>query len=149
MTDDRIILPIKRLDPDVPLPGYAYEGDAGLDLRSSEDVTLNPGERRLVSTGLAIAIPEGYAGFVQPRSGLALREGLSMANTPGLIDSHYRGELKVCAVNLDRSRPIHITRGERIAQLVIQRVPVVELKEVVELDQTDRGTGGFGSSGVA
>lgn len=149
MTDDRIILPIKRLDPDVPLPGYAYEGDAGLDLRSSEDVTLVPGERRLVSTGLAIAIPEGYAGFVQPRSGLALREGLSMANTPGLIDSHYRGELKVCAVNLDRSRPIHITRGERIAQLVIQRVPVVELQEVVELDQTDRGTGGFGSSGVA
>lgn len=149
MTEDRIVLPIKRLDPDAPLPGYAYEGDAGLDLRSSEDVTLAPGERRLVSTGLAIAIPEGYAGFVQPRSGLALREGLSMANTPGLIDSHYRGELKVCAVNLDRSRPIHITRGERIAQLVIQRVPVVELQEVAELDETDRGTGGFGSSGVS
>lgn len=148
MTEDRISLPIRRLDAGMPLPGYAYEGDAGLDLRSSEDVTLAPGERRLVSTGLAIAIPEGYAGFVQPRSGLALREGLSMANTPGLIDAHYRGELKVCAINLDRERPIRIERGERIAQLVIQRVPVVELREVDELDATDRGAGGFGSSGV-
>ena len=148
MTDDRIDLPIMRLDPTVELPTYAYEGDAGLDLRSNEDVTLVPHERRLVSTGLAIAIPEGYAGFVQPRSGLALREGLSMANTPGLIDSHYRGELKVCAVNLDAERPIRIERGERIAQLVIQRVPVVSLVEVDELDETDRGAGGFGSSGV-
>ena len=148
MTDDRIDLPIKRLDPTVELPTYAYEGDAGLDLRSNEDVTLAPHERRLVSTGLAIAIPEGYAGFVQPRSGLALREGLSMANTPGLIDSHYRGELKVCAVNLDDERPITISRGERIAQLVIPRVPVVTLVEVAELDETDRGTGGFGSSGA-
>lgn len=145
---ERVVLPIKRLDPTVELPGYAYEGDAGLDLRSNEDVTLAPGERRLVSTGLAIAIPEGYAGFVQPRSGLALREGLSMANTPGLIDAHYRGELKVCAINLDPHNPICITRGERIAQLVIQRVPVVELQEVDELDATDRGAGGFGSSGV-
>jgi dUTP pyrophosphatase len=145
---DRITVPIKRLDPSVELPSYAYEGDAGLDLRSAEDVILAPHERRLVSTGLAVAIPEGYAGFVQPRSGLALREGLSMANTPGLIDAHYRGELKVCAVNLDDSTPIHITRGERIAQLVIQRVPVVQLLEVDELDETDRGQGGFGSSGV-
>ena len=111
-------------------------------------MTLAPHERRLVSTGLAVAIPEGYAGFVQPRSGLALREGLSMANTPGLVDAHYRGELKVCAVNLDDERPITITRGERIAQLVIQRVPVVSLVEVDELDETDRGAGGFGSSGV-
>ena len=148
MTKDTINLPIKRLDPTVELPTYAYEGDAGLDLRSNEDVTLAPHERRLVSTGLAIAIPEGYAGFVQPRSGLALREGLSMANTPGLIDSHYRGELKVCAVNLDDERPITISRGERIAQLVIQRVPVVTLVEVEELDETDRGSGGFGSSGA-
>lgn len=149
MSADSIDLPIKKLDPTVDLPSYAYEGDAGLDLRSNEEVTLQPGERRLVSTGLAIAIPEGYAGFVQPRSGLALREGLSMANTPGLIDSHYRGELKVCAVNLDFKTPIHIERGERIAQLVIQKVPVVRLQEVAELDATDRGTGGFGSSGVA
>ena len=148
MTEDRVSLPIKRLDPTVELPSYAYAGDAGLDLRANEDVTLMPHERRLVSTGLAVAIPEGYAGFVQPRSGLALKEGLSMANTPGLVDSHYRGELKVCAVNLDSGRPIHIERGERIAQLVIQRVPVVELVEVDELDETDRGAGGFGSSGV-
>lgn len=149
MNNDEIILPIKRLDESVQLPAYAYQGDAGLDLRSSEDVSLAPFERRLVSTGLAIAIPEGYAGFVQPRSGLALREGLSMANTPGLIDSHYRGELKVCAINLDPEKTIYIERGERIAQLVIQKVPAVTLSEVEELDETDRGTGGFGSSGVA
>lgn len=148
MSDDRISLPIKRLDPDVELPSYAYAGDAGLDLRANEDVVLKPFERRLVSTGLAIAIPEGYAGFVQPRSGLALRKGLSMANTPGLVDAHYRGELKVCAVNLDAENPIEIKKGERIAQLVIQKVPVVDLLEVNELDETDRGAGGFGSSGV-
>lgn len=148
MIDDIVSLPIKRIDPEVELPSYAYAGDAGLDLRASEDVTLAPLERRLVSTGLAVAIPEGYAGFVQPRSGLALREGLSMANTPGLVDSHYRGELKVCAVNLDPERPIRIKRGDRIAQLVIQRVPAVTLVEVDELDETDRGAGGFGSSGV-
>lgn len=148
MTEDRVDLPIKRLDPSVELPTYAYVGDAGLDLRANEDVTLAPHERRLISTGLAVAIPEGFAGFVQPRSGLALKQGLSMANTPGLVDSHYRGELKVCAVNLDDEHPISIERGERIAQLVIQRVPTVRLVEVDELDETDRGTGGFGSSGV-
>ena len=147
MIDNKVVLPIKCLDPTVELPSYAYDGDAGLDLRSNEDVTLAPFERRLVGTGLAVAIPEGYAGFVQPRSGLALREGLSMANTPGLIDAHYRGELKVCAINLDPSKSIHIERGERIAQLVIQQVPVVSLLEVDELDETDRGTGGFGWSG--
>lgn len=148
MSEDAITLPIKRLDPTVELPSYAYAGDAGLDLRASESVVLRPLERRLVSTGLAIAIPEGYAGFVQPRSGLALRKGLSMANTPGLIDAHYRGELKVCAVNLDSQNNIVIERGERIAQLVIQKVPAVTLTEVDELDETDRGTGGFGSSGT-
>lgn len=145
---DKVTVSIKRLDTCVELPTYAYEGDAGLDLRASEDVVLAPHERKLVSTGLAIAIPEGYAGFVQPRSGLALRIGLSMANTPGLIDSHYRGELKVIAINLDATKPIRIRRGDRIAQLVIQRVPVVQLIEVDELDSTDRGVGGFGSSGV-
>ncbi len=139
---------IKRLDASVELPSYAYAGDAGLDLRANEDVVLAPHERRLISTGLALAIPDGYAGFVQPRSGMALRLGLSMANTPGLIDAHYRGELKVLAVNLDNEKPIVIERGERIAQLVIQQVPVVELVEVDELDETDRGAGGFGSSGV-
>ncbi|MCI1997681.1 MAG: dUTP diphosphatase [Olsenella sp.] len=139
---------VKRIDEGVELPSYAYSGDAGLDLRASEDVVLKPFERRLVSTGLAVAIPEGYAGYVQPRSGLALREGLSMANTPGLIDSHYRGELKVCAINLDPVKDIHIERGERIAQLVILQVPFVKLVEKGELDDTDRGAGGFGSSGV-
>ena len=148
MSDDVIQLPIKRLDPSVELPSYAYSGDAGLDLRANEDVTLQPYERSLVSTGLAIAIPEGYAGFLQPRSGMALKRGLSLANTPGLIDAHYRGELKVIAVNLDAHEPIHIERGERIAQLVIQKVPVVNLVEVDELDETDRGAGGFGSSGA-
>lgn len=148
MTSDRIDLPIKRLDASVDLPSYAYAGDAGLDLRANEDVVLRPFERKLISTGLAIAIPEGYAGFVQPRSGLALKKGLSMANTPGLIDAHYRGELKVCAINLDPHDDIVITKGERIAQLVIQKVPVVSLVEVDELDETDRGVGGFGSSGV-
>lgn len=148
MTQEVISVPITRLDSSVELPSYAYEGDAGLDLRANEDVVLVPHERKLISTGLAIAIPEGYAGFVQPRSGMALKRGLSMANTPGLIDSHYRGELKVLAVNLDNEREIHIERGERIAQLVIQRVPVVRLVEVDELDETDRGAGGFGSSGA-
>ena len=148
MSDNAITVPIKRLDPTVELPSYAYAGDAGLDLRASESVVLKPLERRLISTGLAVAIPDGYAGFVQPRSGLALRKGLSMANTPGLIDAHYRGELKVCAVNLDPHEDIVIERGERIAQLVIQRVPVVSIVEVEELDETDRGAGGFGSSGT-
>lgn len=145
---NHIKVPIKRLDPAVELPSYAYEGDAGLDLRASEDVTLQPFERRLIPTGLAVAIPEGYAGFVQPRSGMALKRGLSMANTPGLIDAHYRGELKVVAINLDPNEAIHIERGERIAQLVIQQVPIVDLEEVDELDDTDRGAGGFGSSGA-
>ncbi len=143
-----IVVPIKRLDPTVDLPQYAYAGDAGLDLRSNEDVTLAPFERRLISTGLAVAIPDGYAGFVQPRSGMALKQGLSMANTPGLIDAHYRGELKICAINLDSKQPIDIKRGDRIAQLVIQKVPIVQLVEVDDLDETDRGAGGFGSSGV-
>lgn len=147
MTQEHITLPIVRLDPSIELPSYAYAGDAGLDLRSSEDVVLRPFERRLISTGLAIAIPDGYAGFVQPRSGLALKRGLSMANTPGLVDAHYRGELKVCAINLDPAEAIVISKGERIAQLVIQRVPTVSLKELDELDQTDRGAAGFGSSG--
>lgn len=144
----RIELPIKKLNPQVELPTYAYEGDAGLDLRAAEDISLRPFERTLISTGFAIAVPEGYAGFVQPRSGSALKLGLSMPNTPGLIDSHYRGELKVVAVNLDPKSAIRIKKGERIAQLVIQEVPVVKLIEVDELDETDRGEGGFGSSGT-
>lgn len=148
MNSEHVNLTIKRLDEDVELPRYAYPGDAGLDLRSNADLVLEPFERKLIPTGLAIAIPEGYAGFVQPRSGLALKQGLSFPNTPGLIDSHYRGELKVVAINLDSQNPILINKGDRIAQLVIQEVPVVNLVEVKELDETDRGSGGFGSSGV-
>lgn len=148
MRADRIDVRVRRLSDDVTLPTYAYEGDAGLDLRSNEDVTLKPFERRLISTGLAVAIPDGFAGFVQPRSGMALKRGLSLANTPGLIDAHYRGELKIAAVNLDASEAVSIAKGERIAQLVIQRVPTVRLIEVDQLDDTDRGAGGFGSSGA-
>lgn len=139
---------IKRLDSSISLPSYAYEGDAGLDLRAAEDLVIAPFERRMVPTGLAIAIPEGYAGFVQPRSGLAAKAGLTVLNTPGLIDAHYRGELKVIIINLDPHDDIRIQRGDRIAQLVIQEVPTVHLNEVYELDQTDRGEGGFGSSGI-
>ena len=135
----RVDVSIKRLDPTVSLPEYAYSGDAGLDLRCNESVDLAPFERRLVSTGLAIALPDGYAGFVQPRSGLALKRGLSIVNTPGLIDAHYRGA----------KESIHLEKGERIAQLVIQEVPTVCLHEFDELDETDRGASGFGSSGVA
>lgn len=145
---NRVSVNIKRLDPSVELPSYAYEGDAGLDLRANEDVTIEPHGRALVGTGLAISLPDGYAGFVQPRSGMALKRGLSIANTPGLIDAHYRGELKIICVNLDAHEPIHIECGERIAQLVIQQVPIVTLVEVDELDETDRGSGGFGSSGT-
>lgn len=146
---NRINVQVKRIDKDLPLPTYAYEGDAGLDLLSAVDVVLQPFERMLVPTGLAVAIPLGYAGFVQPRSGLSLRVGLSMANTPGLIDSNYRGELKIVAVNLDKDTPVEIKRGDRIAQLVIQEVPIVKLCEVDELDDTVRGVKGFGSSQVA
>lgn len=144
-----ITVSLKRLDPSVELPSYAYEGDAGLDLRSNIDVDLAPFERALIPTGLAIAIPDGFAGFVQPRSGLAIKRGFSIVNTPGLIDAHYRGELMIIGINLDPREFIHIARGERIAQLVIQEVPTVNLVEVEELDETDRGSGGFGSSGVA
>ncbi|MBM6941620.1 dUTP diphosphatase [Collinsella intestinalis] len=144
-----ISVSLKRLDPSVELPSYAYEGDAGLDLRSNIDIDLAPFERALIPTGLAIAIPDGFAGFVQPRSGLAIKRGFSIVNTPGLIDAHYRGELMIIGINLDSRESIHIARGERIAQLVIQEVPTVNLVEVEELDETDRGSGGFGSSGVA
>ena len=144
----RIDVSIKRLDPSVELPQYAYEGDAGLDLRANESVDIAPYERVLIHTGIAIALPDGYAGFVQPRSGMALKRGLSIVNTPGLIDAHYRGELMVIAINLDAHEPIHIERGERIAQLVIQEVPTVRLVEVDELDRTDRAAGCFGLCGA-
>ena len=141
-------LPVLRLDAGLPLPSYAHPGDAGLDIYSAVDVVLAPFERALVPTGIAVAIPEGHAGFVQPRSGLALRAGLSLVNTPGLIDAHYRGEIKLIAVNLDPSTPITIARGDKVAQLVIQRVEYAVVVEVTELDATVRGEGGFGSTGV-
>ena len=143
-----IEIPVQRIDPDLPLPTYAKVGDAGLDLLAAERVTLRAGGGRgLVATGIAVAIPEGYAGFVQPRSGLALRHGVTCLNTPGLIDSGYRGELKVILVNTDPAEDFEIVRGERIAQLVIQAVETAELIPVDELTSTDRGTGGFGHTG--
>lgn len=141
-------LAIKRLDRELPLPGYAHIGDAGLDLVAAEAVVLAPGDRVLVPTGIAIALPAGCAGLVVPRSGLALKHGLTVANAPGLIDSAYRGEIKVILVNLDRSDSVTIARGDRIAQLVVQRVEHCALCEVDELDITVRGEGGFGSTGV-
>jgi dUTP pyrophosphatase len=143
-----IDLPVLRLDPDLPLPAYAKDGDAGVDLVARESLTLAPaGGRALVPTGIAIALPPGYAGFVQPRSGLAFRHGVTVLNTPGLVDSGYRGELKVCMVNLDPVAPFEIVRGERIAQLVVQAVAPVRFVEVDALDETERGDTGFGSSG--
>ncbi|HKY15995.1 MAG TPA: dUTP diphosphatase [Microthrixaceae bacterium] len=141
-------IPITRLDPDLKVPAYAKPGDAGLDLCASVDVRLEAGGGRgLVPTGLAIAIPEGYAGFVQPRSGLALKHGVTCLNTPGLIDSGYRGELKVLLVNTDPAEAFDVVRGERIAQLVVQRVEHVVLVEVDSLDDSERGIGGFGHTG--
>lgn len=142
-----VVLRLKKLDQELPTPKYANPGDAGLDLYSAEDVTLQPGERAMVATGIAIALEPGFAGFVQPRSGLAAKQGLSIVNTPGLIDSGYRGEIKVIALNTDSANAIEIKRGDRVAQLVIQEVPLVQILEVAELDDTERSTGGFGSSG--
>jgi len=141
-------IPITRTDSDLPLPAYAKAGDAGADLVANENVMLPPaGGRALISTGIAIAIPEGYAGFVQPRSGLAAKHGVTCLNTPGLIDSGYRGELKVLLINTDPETPFEVVKGERIAQLVIQRVESVEFIEVEALSDSDRGSGGFGSTG--
>ena len=144
MTGPRVL--VRRLDATLPLPARARADDAGLDLYAAEPATIEPGARALVPTGVALAIPRGYAGLVLPRSGLALRHGLTLLNTPGLIDSGYRGEVKVLLVNHDRAT-MTVARGDRIAQLVIQRVESAELVEVEELPPTDRGVGGFGSSG--
>lgn len=130
------------------MPRRAHRGDAGADLYAAEDVTLAPGERALVGTGIALALPVGTVGLVHPRSGLAAKQGLSIVNTPGTIDADYRGEIKVCLINLDPATPIEVTRGMRIAQLVIQKVELAEFVEVTELDETVRGDGGYGSTGV-
>jgi dUTP diphosphatase len=141
-----IKLLIRRLGPDVVIPERAYAGDAGLDLAASERIEIGPGERAVVGTGLAVAIPEGYAGFVQPRSGLASRHGISVVNSPGLVDSGYRGELRVVLLNTDRVDAFVIEPGMRIAQLVVLAIPHVELSEVEELPESERGGRGFGSS---
>ncbi len=138
---------VTRLDLDLPLPMRAHATDAGVDLYAAEHVSLAPGERAAIPTGLVIAVPDGYAGFVQPRSGRALNEGLGIVNAPGLIDSGYRGEIKVIAINHDRDAKLEIKRGEKIAQLVVQEVVAIELVEVDELPPSERGAKGFGSSG--
>jgi dUTP pyrophosphatase len=139
-------LPIKRLREDAVLPTRAYEGDAGLDLTACERVELGPGERAVVSTGLAVAIPEGHAGFVQPRSGLAARHGIAVVNSPGLVDAGYRGELKVVLLNTDRHETFLVEPGMRIAQFVVVPVALLEPIEAVELPPTARAERGFGSS---
>jgi dUTP pyrophosphatase len=141
-----IELPIRRLRNDAIVPGRAYDGDAGLDLAACERIELAPGERATVGTGLAVAIPHGYAGFVQPRSGLAARNGITIVNTPGLVDSGYRGELKVVLLNTDARETFVVEPGMRIAQLVVIELPSVEPIEVDELPQSERGVRGFGSS---
>ena len=138
---------ITRLDPDVPLPSYAHPGDAGADLVTTSEVTLGPGERHVVGTGIAIALPDGYAAFVHPRSGLAARHGVSLVNTPGTVDAGYRGEIKVCLINHDPAEPVTLYRGDRIAQLVIQRVEKARFAEVERLPGSARGDGGHGSTG--
>lgn len=137
------------MHPDLPLPSYAHAGDAGADLVSAEDISLKPGQRAAVATGLSIALPFGYVGLVHPRSGLALKHGISMVNTPGTIDSGYRGEIKVILINHDLDSTFEINRGDRIAQLVIQKVEHATFKLVDSLEDTDRGNGGFGSTGVS
>jgi dUTP diphosphatase len=136
-----------KLDPEVATPALAHAGDAGYDLTSRADITLKPWQRALVPTGIAVSIPEGYAGFLQPRSGLAAKYGISIVNTPGLIDSHYRGEIKVILVNLDAEQSFEVKRGDKICQLVFQKVEQASFSEVERLDETARGEGGFGSTG--
>ena len=145
--DGRVDVLVRRLDPDVPLPAYAHPGDAGADLVTTVDLTLDPGARALVPTGLAIALPDGYAAFVHPRSGLAHRLGVSIVNTPGTVDAGYRGELHVLLVNHDLHAPAVFARGDRIAQLVVQRVERAAFTEVVSLPGSARGEGGHGSTG--
>jgi dUTP pyrophosphatase len=138
---------VRRLDPGVPLPSYAHPGDAGADLCTAVDAVVQPGERVLLPTGLAIALPDGYAAFVHPRSGLAVRYGVSLVNAPGTVDAGYRGEVKVSLVNLDPREPVVLNRGDRVAQLVVQRVEVARFHEVDVLPGSARADGGFGSTG--
>ena len=147
MSDLGLPVAVQRLDRDLPLPSYAHPGDAGADLMTTVDVSLSPGERALVPTGISIALPEGYVALVHPRSGLAARHGLSIVNTPGTIDAGYRGEIKVLLVNHDPTEPVELRRGDRVAQLVFQRVERAVLTEVDALPESVRGIGGYGSTG--
>jgi dUTP pyrophosphatase len=140
-------LPVRRLDPDLPLPAYAHPGDAGADLRAAEEAVLPPGGRAVVGTGVALAVPDGYAAFVHPRSGLAARHGITVVNAPGTIDAGYRGEVRVVLLNTDPAEPFTVHRGDRIAQLVVQPVAHVRFLDVDQLPPTPRGDGGFGSTG--
>ena len=142
-----IDLPVRRLDPGLPLPGYAHPGDAGADLYAAEDVKLPPGGRAVVGTGVAVAVPEGHAAFVHPRSGLASRHVITVVNAPGTVDAGYRGEVRVVLLNTDQREPFTVRRGDRIAQLVVQPVTRVRFLEVAELPASPRGEGGFGSTG--
>jgi dUTP pyrophosphatase len=146
-TGEVIPVPVRRLDPDLPLPAYAHPGDAGADLVAAEDVEIPPGERVLIGTGVAIALPDGYVGLVHPRSGLAARMGVTVLNAPGTVDAGYRGEIKVNLVNHDRTSTAKISRGDRIAQLVVQRVERAHFHDVEELPDSVRGAGGHGSTG--
>ncbi|MGB9035341.1 deoxyuridine 5'-triphosphate nucleotidohydrolase [Arthrobacter sp. UCD-GKA] len=147
MSASSVDIALKMLDPDLPVPSYAHEGDAGADLCAREDVTLEPGQRALVPTGVSLALPLGFVGLIHPRSGLATKHGLTVVNAPGTVDAGYRGELKVTLLNTDATTPIVLKRGDRIAQLVIQRVERARFIQVQELDDTARGAGGFGSTG--
>ncbi|GAA1779803.1 MULTISPECIES: dUTP diphosphatase [Streptomonospora] len=138
---------IRRIDPDLPLPAYAHPGDAGADLVTAEDVVVEPGRRAVVGTGIAIALPEGYAAFVHPRSGLAARCGLTLVNAPGTVDAGYRGEVRVTLLNTDTETPVELTRGDRVAQLVVQRVERALFREADVLPDSVRGADGFGSTG--
>ncbi|MFD7283040.1 dUTP diphosphatase [Streptomyces sp. NPDC059862] len=147
MSRDPVNVLIRRVDPDVPLPAYAHPGDAGADLRTTESRELKPGERGVLPTGVSVALPEGYAAFVHPRSGLAARCGVALVNAPGTVDAGYRGEIKVIVVNLDPREPVRFERFDRIAQLVVQQVERVRFQEVAELPDSARAEGGFGSTG--
>ncbi len=140
---------LTRLDPEVPVPGYSHAGDAGADLVTTQDLLLRPGERAVVGTGIAIAMPAGYAAFVHPRSGLAAQAGLGIVNAPGTIDAGYRGELRICLVNHDLHEPVVLQRMDRIAQLVVQRVEHAAFREVTTLPESSRGASGYGSTGTA
>ena len=147
MEEGRIPITVHRIDPGLPLPEYAHDGDAGADLRTTVDAVLEPGERTTLPTGLAIALPQGYAAFVHPRSGLAARHGVTVVNAPGTVDAGYRGEIRVTLLNTDAHVPVKFERGDRIAQMVVQRVERAEFVEAAALPDTDRGAGGFGSTG--